>query len=323
MQKVVILGARGMLGQELVALFQADQNYTVTAWDREESDVTDFAQLRTQLMDLWPDLIINAVAYNAVDACENDVEQRAAAHLLNVRVPGELAKIAKTLDATLIHYSSDYVFDGERPEYAHGKNPHCCGQGCVTCMYRGDAEHFEYWAYHEDDRPRPLSEYGKSKHGGEQSVRKHAGRFYIIRLSKLFGKPAESAVGKKSFFDTMLQLGKEKDEVRVIHGEVSKFTYAPDLARATKEIMEQHYPYGIYHVANDGACTWYEGVKELFALADITTPVVPIAPEDMPRPAQRPASSVLKVTKIPPLRHYRDALAEYLGKNHRVSDRDL
>lgn len=303
-----------MLGQEIVDLFGADGNYAVTAWDREDIDVTDFAQLRTQLTDLWPDLMINAVAYNAVDACEEDAEQREAAQTLNMRVPGELAKIAKALSATLVHYSSDYVFDGERPEYSDGKNPHCCGQGCATCMYRGDASGFDYWAYHEDDVPRPLSEYGKSKYGGEQEVRRHGGSFYIIRLSKLFGKPAASAAGKKSFFDTMLHLGKERDELRVIHGETSKFTYAPDLARATKEIVEKNMPYDVYHVANEGACTWYEGVKELFALAGVTTPVVPITSEDMPRPARRPSSSVLRVTKIPPLRHYREALAEYLGK---------
>lgn len=313
MQKVVIIGAKGMLGQELVALFRAHDAYAVTAWDREEIDVTDSAQLRAQLMDLWPDVIINAVAYNAVDACENDAEQRAMAHVLNARVPAELAKIAKTLDATLVHYSSDYVFDGERPQYKDGDNPRCCGNGCATCMYRGDAAGFDYWAYHEDDLPRPLSVYATSKHDGEKGVEKNAGRYYIIRLSKLFGKPATSAAGKRSFFDTMLQLGKEKDEVRVIHGETSKFTYAPDLARATKEIVENALPHGIYHVANEGACTWYEGVQTLYALAGITTPVVPIAPDEMPRPARRPASSVLRVTKIPPLRHYKDALAEYLA----------
>lgn len=302
-----------MLGQELVALFAQDAAYRVTAWDRDDVDVTQAGVLRVRLVESLPDVIINAVAYNAVDACENDGVQRAAARSLNVRVPENVAKIASACGATMVHYSSDYVFDGERPRYGEDLNPHCCGQGCATCTHKGDAAHLPYWAYHENDVPRPLSVYGTSKYDGERAVAQHADRYYVIRLSKLFGKPAQSAVGKKSFFDTMLRLGKEKSEVRVIDGETSKFTYAPDLARATKDIIERQMAPGVYHAANEGACTWYEGVRTLYALAGITTPVVPIAPADMPRPARRPASSVLKVTKIPQLRHYKDALAEYLG----------
>lgn len=312
MQKILILGCKGMLGQELVRVFEDDARYDVSAWDREDVDVTDFDALKEKIGALWPDIIYNAVAYNAVDACEEDEEEFYKAQQLNGTYPGELAKIAKNLDAILVHYSTDYVFDGMRPQYPPGKNPGCCGSGCSGCMYKGADETLDYYAYHENDIVRPISRYGQTKFIGEENVAKNMNNFYIIRLSKLFGAPAVSDAGKKSFFDVMLRLGKEKEEVQVVDGEISKFTYAPDLARASKDIVENNLENGIYHVANEGAVSWYEGVKELYAIVGLATKVVPVSPETFPRPAKRPSSSVLKVTKIPRLRHYRDALQEYL-----------
>lgn len=312
MQKVLILGARGMLGQELDRIFRADEKYEVIAWDRDEVDVTDFSVLEEKVSALWPDLIFNAIAYNAVDTCEENEEEFYKAQQLNGTYPGELAKIAKSLDAILVHYSTDYVFDGARPQYPAGQNPGCCGSGCPGCMYKGDEETLNHYAYHENDIARPISRYGQTKLAGEENVAKNMNNYYIIRLSKLFGKAATSESGKKSFFDIMLQRGRENDEVQVINSEMSKFTYAPDLVYASKKIVENNLEYGIYHAANDGAATWYDGVKELYAIVGLTTTIVPVPPETFPRLAQRPVSSVLKVTKIPQLRHYREALREYL-----------
>lgn len=316
MEKVLILGAKGMLGQELVNVYKSAENYQVTAWDRDDVDVCDTAVLRERITALWPDIIYNAVAYNAVDACEGDADEAKKANMLNSDVPGVLAKIAKTLDAIFVQYSTDYVFDGERPQYVQGKNPGCCGNKCPGCMYEGPMDTISYFEYREDDVPRPLSHYGRSKLQGENNVAKYAGHYYIIRLSKLFGKPASSAAGKKSFFDVMHEMGQQQREVRVIDGEVSKFTYAPDLAAKSKEIAESRCASGIYHVANAGCATWYEGAKELFAICGYTTNVVPVAPESYPRPARRPSSSVLKMTKTADLRHYREALCEYYGGNN-------
>ena len=315
MQKILILGAKGMLGQELARVYGNSDMYDVKAWDREDIDVTNFDELHHKLNDLWPDVIYNAIAYNAVDACEND-EDYVKADKLNGEFPGELAKIAKNLDATLVHYSTDYVFDGERPTYPDGKNPGCCGSGCPGCMYKGPEETLQYFAYHEGDVPRPISRYGTTKLHGEQAVAKNMNNYYVIRLSKLFGKPAVSAAGKKSFFDVMLELGKKNDEVKVVDGEMSKFTYAPDLAQESKKIVDANLSYGIYHVANDGAATWYDGVAELYKIVGLETKIIPVSSDTFPRPAKRPASSVLKVTKIPSLRHYRDALSEYLNEKN-------
>ncbi len=308
------MGSKGMLGQELLRVFQHDKKYDVTAWDREDIDVTQFDALYRRVSDMWPDVIFNAIAYNAVDACETDDDEYAKARMLNSDFPGELARAAKAVDAVLVHYSTDYVFDGERPQYPEGKNPGCCGSGCAGCMYKGPDETLPYYSYHEDDIARPLSRYGHTKLKGEQNVMKNVNRHYIIRLSKLFGKPAESVLGKRSFFDVMRELGETKKEVQAVDGEMSKFTYAPDLAKTSKEIVENNLAPGIYHVANDGAATWYDGVKEFYKILGIKTKVVSVPPETFPRPAKRPSSSVLKVTKIKNLRHYSEALKEYLEK---------
>ncbi len=314
MQKVLILGSKGMLGQELVHIYENDDNYDVVAWDRNDVDVTDYEQLSQKVVDVMPDVIFNAVAYNAVDACEEDDNEYKKAKELNGIFPKHLAKLSKDIGATLVHYSTDYVFDGKRPIYKGGvKNPRCCGQGCEDCMYMGPEEKLSFFAYHENDEAHPISKYGHTKLMGEENVEKYANDYYIIRLSKLFGLPAQSAAGKKSFFDVMLELGKKNDSVQAVDGETSKFTYAPDLAMKSKEIVEENMDRGIYHVANEGAVTWYDGVVELYKIAGLDTKIEPVPPETFPRPASRPASSVLKVTKIDPLRHYTEALKEYLN----------
>lgn len=313
-RSVLILGHKGMLGQELISVFSADENYDVTGWDIEDIDVLNVDELKEKINALWPDIIMNAVAYNAVDLCEEDGKEHDKAIALNTTYPENLAKIARELQATLVHYSTDYVFDGERPHFkGGGKNPRCCGQKCDGCMYMGDLKTLDYFSYHENDEPLPLSHYGQTKYDGEEVVAKNCSAHYVIRLSKLFGKPATSSVAKKSFFDVMLELGKKNDSVQAVDGETSKFTYAPDLAQESKNIIDEHTDFGVYHIVNEGAVTWYDGVKVLYKIAGITTTVEPVPPETFPRPAKRPSSSVLKVTKREPLRHYEKALEEYLN----------
>ncbi len=319
MQKILILGAKGMLGQELVKLYQKSQKqnpdkYEVVAWDIDDIDVRDFSELKKKINKIWPDIIYNAVAYNAVDSCEDDDEEYQKAKILNTDLPKELAEIAKNLEATLVHYSSDYVFDGERPVYKDGKRaPHCCGSGCDGCPYEGREETVPYWQYSEGDQPKPLNRYGWTKYKGEQAVEEVGGSYYIIRLSKLFGQPAHSALGKKSFFETMLELGKKNNEVKVIDGELSKFTYAPDLALESKNIVEENETFGIYHIINEEAVTWYDSVKVLYELARIETKVIPIDGVEFNRPAKRANSSVLQNRKRKPLRGYKEALKEWLN----------
>lgn len=315
--KILIIGAKGMLGQELVKLYQQDNSdeYEVVAWDKDDIDVRDFDNLKNKINEVWPDVIYNAVAYNAVDSCEDDEEEHEKAKILNTELPGELAKIAQGLDAVLVHYSSDYVFDGQRPSYKGGERaPHCCGSGCDGCQYQGQEETVTHWQYMEGDQPKPLSRYGWTKYKGEEAIEEVGGQYYIIRLSKLFGEAGSSALGKQAFFKIMLEKGKKEKEVKVIDGELSKFTYAPDLAQESKNIVDENEPVGIYHIVNEGAVTWYEGVKTLYRLAGIDTKITPIDGTEFNRPAKRAKSTVLKNMKRKPLRNYEEALKEFLSQ---------
>lgn len=284
-EKVLVLGAKGMLGQELARVFGTDGKYEVTGWDREEIDVTDFVAAEKKIKEYAPKIILNAVAYNAVDQCEESDEEYAKAMALNSEVPKFLARIAKEIGAIFVHYSTDYVFDGENMQ-----------------------------GYAEDAEPNLLSRYGMSKREGEKNVLAAGGKNYLIRLSKLFGKPALSETGKKSFFEKMLETAREKLEISVVDDEKSCFTYAPDLAQATLVLIQDNAPYGIYHLPNSGGATWYEAALELFRLAKIDIVVKPISSDAFPRPAKRPKYSVLLNTNRPVLRSYTEALAEFLAK---------
>ncbi len=284
-KKVLILGARGMLGQELVRVYSEDDEYEVTGWDFEDIDVTDFVAAEKKIRECAPALIVNAVAYNAVDQCEESEDEYAKAKMLNTEVPGFLAQLAKEMDATLVHYSTDYVFDGASES-----------------------------GYTEDAEPRPLSRYGMSKWEGEKRVIAVDGKYYVIRLSKLFGKSATSALGKKSFFEKMLEVAEDKKEVTVVDDEKSCFTYAPDLALATKVLEQEGREYGIYHLPNEGVATWYGAAQELFRLAEREAIVKPVSADTFPRKAKRPHSSALINTKCIALRPYTEALGEFLEK---------
>lgn len=303
-KKVLILGSLGMLGQELVRVFSRGEEYAVTAWDREDIDVTDFGALETRLTALAPDIVVNAVAYNAVDRCETDDAEYEQALCLNRDVPGFLAEMSAKLGFLLIHYSTDYVFDGalEMNKETSG----CCGGGC--CGAGGDQV-----GYDESSQPNPLSRYGESKYAGERTIRERAHEYYLIRLSKLFGQPGVSPEAKRSFFAVMLEQSEMKKEVQVVDDEKSCFTYAPDLAQATRDLAESGSAFGVYHLPNEGAATWYEAVQELYRLADKDTAVTAVTSDTFPRPARRPSCSVLLNTKRPKLRPYTAALEEFLS----------
>lgn len=302
-KKVLILGSLGMLGQELTRVFSDDEKYLATAWDREDIDVTDFVVLEKRLQEMKPDVVVNAVAYNAVDRCEEDNMEFQKALKLNRDVPGRLAELSGSLGFLLVHYSTDYVFDGalEKNKAMTG----CCGGGCCGA---GANE----VGYDETSLPNPLSRYGESKYAGERAVREKAKQYYLIRLSKLFGNPGKSAEAKRSFFAVMLEQAEVKKELSAVDDEKGSFVYAPDLALATKELVESGDEFGTYHLINEGSATWYEAVQELYRLAKKEVSVVPVTSDAFPRPARRPNVSTLLNTKRPKLRHYTEALKEFL-----------
>jgi len=283
--KILILGGRGNLGSQLTKVFSTD--FETISWDREDLDVLDFPLLISRISELGPELIINTVAYNAVDKCE-DKKEYELAYRLNADLPGVLADLSRRLGAVLIHYSSDYVFNGveEKQEFA------------------------------EEETPNPINKYGESKFAGEREIVKQGEyglNYYLIRTSKLFGPKGFSAVAKPSFFDIMLGLAQENKDITVVNEELSCFTYTPDLAEATKRLWELETPFGIYHLVNEGECNWLDGVKVLFDLKGIDVPIRAVRSENLLRAARRPKFSVLKNSKVKKMRNWQDALREYLN----------
>lgn len=281
-KKVLIIGAKGMLGQELVKVFDNGQ-YEIVAWDVADIDVSSQTQVNQKVGALRPKIIINAAAYNAVDKAEEPAES-VLAQKINGEAPGFLAEVAKKLGAVLVHFSSDYVFAGDRQA-----------------------------GYKEDDVPFPISKYGQSKLAGEKAIQKVGGNFYIIRLQKLFGQPAQSPGAKKSFFETMLNLAQDKKEFNMVDEELANFTYAPDLAGRVRYLIEKKMPFGVYHITNEGRpVTWFGAAKILFEMTGQKAKLNLVSADELPRPARRPKYAVLLNTKLPPLRPWDEALREFL-----------
>ena len=285
--KIIILGAKGNLGVQLVKALSED--HVVLAWDRDDLDVLETALLTERIREAAPQVIINAVAYNAVDKCEDAAELPMALRL-NSDLPGILADLSLEQKALLVHYSTDYVFNGTA----------------------------EKQLFYEDETPNPVNKYGVSKFQGERELLKRGADgldFLLIRTSKLFGPRGESPQAKPSFFDIMLDLAQNKDELTVVNEELSCFTYTPDLAAATKRLVESAAVSGIYHLVNEGPVTWFDAARELFKLKKKTVALRPVRSENLLRAARRPKYSVLMNTKIKRLRSWQEALKEYLRES--------
>ena len=258
--KIVIFGANGMLGHALQRVFPKAHFV-----GHRDVDITNENAVKKILKRERPAVIINTAAYTDVDACEDNCDH---AFAVNGCGPGYIATACSETEAILVHYSTDYIFDGTKQEYR------------------------------EDDLPNPLNIYGKSKLLGEVSIRKNMENYRIIRTSWLFGSHG------RNFVDTILSLSRQVPDVRVVNDQIGKPTYTTDLAQATAGIIRSK-P-GIYHITNDGQCSWYEFASSFIPNA------IPCTSAEFPRKAQRPVYSVLANTKTPPLRHWREAVREYI-----------
>lgn len=276
-KKLLIIGASGMLGSMLKHVLQ---RYNPIGWTHTDLDITKADAVQERISKLKPDIIINAAAYTAVDNCEI---HRDIAMLANATAPQHLAMTAKAIDATLIHFSTDYIFNGQEQE-----------------GYREDYNNID-----------PINVYGESKAAAEQAIQQLGdgswNKYYIIRTAWLYGPNG------KNFVDTMLQLSKDKPEIKVVNDQHGSPTYTQDLAEQVKYMIEQTVPFGIYHVTNNGTCTWYEFTQEIFKQAGATTKLIPCTSAEFPRPAKRPEYSILLNTKLPPLRSWQEGLKEYLN----------
>ena len=281
--KIVLIGSHGMLGQRVKALLPA--NIRLTELNFPEFDFLHPSGMIKILRDAGPEIIINCSAYTDVDTCENE---EAVATSINGKAPGLLSELARETGSVLVHISTDYVFDGR-----------------------------SHTPYRESDLPSPLSAYGRSKLAGEKAILASGLEcFFIIRTSWLYG------LGGKNFVETILRLAGEREELRIVSDQVGSPTLTDDLAEAIFCLLETK-KYGVYHFSNEGSCSWYDfacaaiqGARE----RGLNLPVkhiMPIATEDYPLPAPRPAYSLLCKEKYLGLTgkeipHWRDGLSRYL-----------
>ncbi|MDP3996937.1 MAG: dTDP-4-dehydrorhamnose reductase [Candidatus Andersenbacteria bacterium] len=270
MAKVLIVGGNGMLGHALRSVWAE-----AVVGDKDKLDITKQSDVNREISELSPELIINAAAYTNVDGAEKERDLAFAINETGVR---NLALAAKESGAILVHYSTDYVFNGKQEA-----------------------------GYGEDDEPGPaVNVYGESKLAGEKALREIAPKYYLLRTAWLYG-----AYGK-NFVETMLRLVGEKKELGVVNDQWGSPTYTMDLAGATKEVVSGGYEPGVYHAVNSGRASWYDFAVKIFELAGMKVIVRPIASSEYPLPAARPKYSILNNTRGPVLRPWETALDEYI-----------
>jgi len=265
--RLLVTGANGQVGWELrQSLAPLGE---VIALDRAACDLARPAEAARILREATPDIIVNAAAYTAVDRAEQEEE---LATLINGTAVGEIAQAARQLGALLIHYSTDYVFDG-----------------------RKDAP------YAEDDVPHPISAYGRSKLAGERAMAQCGGRYLIVRTSWIY------AARGHNFLKTVLRLARERDELRIVDDQIGAPTWARDLAAATaamtrqarQEIARDDFESGLFHVTGSGATSWFVFAQavvkqaEQYGLLARKSKIVPIASSEYPVAATRPKNSRL------------------------------
>ena len=274
--KVVVTGAGGMLGREVITACHS-RGHEVVALGHAALDIADPGAVEVALTSHRPHAVINCAAFTDVDGAEDD---EAGAMRINDEGAAIVAAAAQRVDAKIVHPSSDYVFDGSSEV-----------------------------PYVESDMPSPLSAYGRSKQAGETSVAVSNPRHFVVRSSWLFG------LGGKNFVETMLRLGSQEPEVLVVSDQVGSPTYTRHLGEALA-ILAEGEEFGIHHIAGGGRCSWYEFAQENFDQAGVECRVMAATTERLGRKAPRPAFSALGTERAEPiiLPHWRRGLADYLAE---------
>lgn len=276
--RVLIIGAAGMLGTDVLAAAGA-AGLEPIALTVADLDITDGDAVERTLRDVRPAAVVNCAGWTDVDGAESEPE---AAHAVNGTGAGNVARAAALVDAWTVHVSTDYVFDGTKSA-----------------------------PYVESDPTAPLSAYGRSKLAGEVEVARQAPESHTtVRSSWLFGGAG------RCFPATILNRCREAGHARVVDDQVGCPTFTGHLAGALVELATVRRPLGIVHVAGGGSCSWFEFAKEIVEQANLDCEVSPCATEEMPRPARRPAHSVLGTERgdeIPSLPPWRAGLEEYLA----------
>jgi dTDP-4-dehydrorhamnose reductase len=281
--KVLVTGANGQLGTDLC---RALRDFEVIPLTHADIEVTDINSVKNTFQKYLPDVVINTAAYVRVDDAETEREKAFSVNALGAL---NVAAAAQQIPARLVHISTDYVFGGET--------------GLRTVPYI------------EFDIPFPPNAYGESKLAGEKFVQGLDNKYLIIRTSGLFGVAGSSGKGG-NFVETILRLARERDELKVVNDQVFSPTYTKDLAgKIVQLVVTEHY--GIFHITNKGACSWYEFAREILKLAGLKTPVIPITSDQYPQKARRPHYSVLdnyqlRLLGMDDMRSWPEALRAYL-----------
>ncbi len=283
MKKILVIGQDGMLGSELYLRLYNNSLYDVYKTTIETLDICNKEAVIDEVKRINPDFIINCAAYTNVDGCEVNFD---LANSVNGIAVANIAEATNIVDATLIHISTDYVFDGKLPIDK---------------------------AYTEDMKENPISAYGKTKYLGEQNASK-AKKYYILRTAWLYG------LNGKNFVKTMLNLSKSKDEISVVNDQHGSPTSTTTLCEIIEQIIEKKPEFGIYHSTNEGFTVWSDFTKKIFELANISTKVIPISSKEYkemyPNSSDRPKNSQLLKNKLHSVgifpKKWEEALNEYL-----------
>jgi len=277
---IALLGANGQLGTDLHRVLRS---HNVAPLTIDDVDVTDHVRTREVLTDLRPQAVVNTTAFLRVDDCETRAE---TAYAVNAASVLNMVRIANDLDAVFVHFSTDYVFDGNARE-----------------------------PYTEESSPFPLSVYANSKLAGELLVRAYSRKYFLIRSSGLYGRAGSMGKGG-NFVESMLAKAKRGEAIRVVNDQTLTPTYTVDLANQVSILLSTTH-YGLFHATNEGWCSWFDFARAIFDIAKIDAELSPTTSRAYKSAAARPAYSVLENARLKELglnrmRDWRDALAAYL-----------
>ncbi|MCC8158702.1 MAG: dTDP-4-dehydrorhamnose reductase [Phascolarctobacterium sp.] len=256
--KVLVTGANGQLGYDVVNELR-HRNIKCIGTGRQQFDITDYAAAKQFIEDYLPDAVIHCGAYTAVDRAEDEPE---LCYKVNVIGTENIAKICKKINAKMMYISTDYVFDGTK-------------EG----------------VYEVDDIPNPQNMYGKTKLEGEVAVQRLLNKYFIVRISWVFGSNGNN------FVKTMLRLGQEKEVIDVVSDQVGSPTYTVDLSKLLVDMIPTD-KYGIYHAANEGVCSWAEFAEKIFEISKINVKINHISTQEYLSKAKRPKNSRLSKEKL-------------------------
>ena len=288
--KIVVIGAEGQVGRDACAEFEQHGD-GVRGLNHSELEVASPDSVQVVLSPIKPDVIVNCAAFHHVEHCELEPAKAFAINACGAR---NLARAAASLDALLIHISTDYVFDGAKST-----------------------------PYEETDVPRPLNAYGNSKLAGEYFVRSQAPRHFVLRTSALYGNHPCRAKGGLNFVELMRKLAREGREIKVVDGEFVTPTATADLAKQIVKLSRCN-AFGLYHATAEGSCSWYEFAREIFALTELEVNLKAANPADFPSKVPRPHYSVLENRGLKSIgmnvfRPWQESLKEYLSITNRAT----